>query len=41
MGYIGCFHFEMEDWEQAVVARCFPPVVEEQIQAIVSGPGQG
>lgn len=41
MGYIGFFHFEMEDWELAVVARCFPPVVEEQIQAMVSGPGQG
>lgn len=41
MGYIGYFHFEMEDWELAVVARCFPPVVEEQIQAVISGPGQG
>lgn len=41
MGHTGCFHFEMEDWELAVVARCFPPVVEEQMWAMVSGPGQG
>lgn len=32
----------MEDSaELAVVARCFPPVVEEQIRAVVSDPGQG